>query len=156
MGTGGPFPRGKAWPGSEADHSPPSSANVKNEYEIYFLSCLVPAWRRGTALLLLSWHFLRELRKTMKNVVQDTRYLSRDLRPGLPEYEAGVLTTRCDFWYPMHEKIYSATLSSQFSICLSSGHWLFVIFLLCPFLYSFVSSLCLPLYCVSKNKILKI
>jgi hypothetical protein len=31
MGTGGPFPRGKAWPGREADHSPPSSAEVVNE-----------------------------------------------------------------------------------------------------------------------------
>jgi hypothetical protein len=26
MGTGGPFPRGKAGPGRNADHSPPSSA----------------------------------------------------------------------------------------------------------------------------------
>jgi hypothetical protein len=31
MGTGGPFPRGKARPGREADHSIPSSAEVKNE-----------------------------------------------------------------------------------------------------------------------------
>jgi hypothetical protein len=32
MGTGGgAFPRGKAWPGRVADHSPPSSADVKNE-----------------------------------------------------------------------------------------------------------------------------
>jgi hypothetical protein len=31
MGTGGSFPRGKAWPGRDADHSPPSSAEVKNE-----------------------------------------------------------------------------------------------------------------------------
>jgi hypothetical protein len=31
MGTGGPFPRGKAQPGHDADHSPPSSAEVKNE-----------------------------------------------------------------------------------------------------------------------------
>jgi hypothetical protein len=31
MGTGGPFPAGKARPGREADHSPPSSAEV--EYE---------------------------------------------------------------------------------------------------------------------------
>jgi hypothetical protein len=29
MGTGGPFPGGKAWPGRDADHSPPSSAEVK-------------------------------------------------------------------------------------------------------------------------------
>jgi hypothetical protein len=28
MGTGGPFPGGKAWPGRDADHSPLSSADV--------------------------------------------------------------------------------------------------------------------------------
>jgi hypothetical protein len=31
MGTGGPFPGAEAWPGRDADHSPPSSAKV--EYE---------------------------------------------------------------------------------------------------------------------------
>jgi hypothetical protein len=31
VGTGGSFPGGKARPGSDADHSPPSSAEVKNE-----------------------------------------------------------------------------------------------------------------------------
>jgi hypothetical protein len=31
MGTGGSFPRGKVRPGRDADHSPPSSAEVKNE-----------------------------------------------------------------------------------------------------------------------------
>jgi hypothetical protein len=31
MGTGGPFPGGKARPGRDADHSHPSSAEVKNE-----------------------------------------------------------------------------------------------------------------------------
>jgi hypothetical protein len=31
VGTGGPFPRGKAWSGRDADHSPPSSAEVKND-----------------------------------------------------------------------------------------------------------------------------
>jgi hypothetical protein len=31
MGTGGPFPGGKARPGSDADHLPPSSAEVENE-----------------------------------------------------------------------------------------------------------------------------
>jgi hypothetical protein len=30
MGTGGYFPGGKARPGRDADHSPPSSAEVKN------------------------------------------------------------------------------------------------------------------------------
>jgi hypothetical protein len=31
MGTGGLFPGGKALPGRDADHSPPSSAEVVNE-----------------------------------------------------------------------------------------------------------------------------
>jgi hypothetical protein len=31
MGTGGPFPGGKVRPGRDADHSPPSSAEVKYE-----------------------------------------------------------------------------------------------------------------------------
>jgi hypothetical protein len=31
MGTGGPFPGGKARPECDADHSPPSSAEVKYE-----------------------------------------------------------------------------------------------------------------------------
>jgi hypothetical protein len=31
MGTGGPFPGGKERPGRDADHSTPSSAEVKNE-----------------------------------------------------------------------------------------------------------------------------
>jgi hypothetical protein len=31
MGTRGSFPGGKAWPKRDADHSPPSSAEVKNE-----------------------------------------------------------------------------------------------------------------------------
>jgi hypothetical protein len=31
MGTGDPFPGGKARPGRDADHSPPSSAEVKYE-----------------------------------------------------------------------------------------------------------------------------
>jgi hypothetical protein len=31
MDTGDPFPGGKARPGGDADHSPPSSAEVKNE-----------------------------------------------------------------------------------------------------------------------------
>jgi hypothetical protein len=34
IGTGGPFPGGKARPGRDADHSPPSNAEVVNEYEL--------------------------------------------------------------------------------------------------------------------------
>jgi hypothetical protein len=39
MGTGG-----KAWPGRDTDRSPPSSAEVKNEQELYLLSPHVPPW----------------------------------------------------------------------------------------------------------------
>jgi hypothetical protein len=45
MGTVGPFPRSKARPGRDADHSPPSSAEVKYEQELYLLSPHVPPWR---------------------------------------------------------------------------------------------------------------
>jgi hypothetical protein len=44
MGTGGPFPGVKARPGRDADRSPPSSAEVVNEYELY-LSLQAPPWR---------------------------------------------------------------------------------------------------------------
>jgi len=32
------FPRGKVWPGRDADPSPPSSAEVKNRVELYLYS----------------------------------------------------------------------------------------------------------------------
>jgi hypothetical protein len=44
MGTGGTFPGGKARPGRDADHSPPSHAEVANE-ELYLLSTHAPSWR---------------------------------------------------------------------------------------------------------------
>jgi hypothetical protein len=40
MGIRGPFPGGKARPGRDADHLPPSSAEVKNQQELYLLSPL--------------------------------------------------------------------------------------------------------------------
>jgi hypothetical protein len=40
MGTRGPFPGGKVQPGHDADHSPPSSARLKNEQEVQLLSPL--------------------------------------------------------------------------------------------------------------------
>jgi hypothetical protein len=45
MGTGGPFPGAKARPGRDADHSPPSNAEVENEYELYLLCPQAPPWR---------------------------------------------------------------------------------------------------------------
>jgi hypothetical protein len=41
----------KPRPWCDADHSPPSSAEVKNEYELYLLSSLAAAWHSGTTLL---------------------------------------------------------------------------------------------------------
>jgi hypothetical protein len=38
VGTGGPFPGGKARPGRDADHSPPSRDDFKYEQELYLLS----------------------------------------------------------------------------------------------------------------------
>jgi hypothetical protein len=45
IGTGSLLPGAKARPGRDADHSPPSSAEVKNKYELYLFSPLAPAWR---------------------------------------------------------------------------------------------------------------
>jgi hypothetical protein len=51
MGTGGPFPRGKARTGRDADHSPLPSAEVVNE-ELYHLSPPSASMAcSGTALL---------------------------------------------------------------------------------------------------------
>jgi hypothetical protein len=44
MSTGGPFPGAKARQGRDADHSPPSNAEVENEQELYFLSTLDSSW----------------------------------------------------------------------------------------------------------------
>jgi hypothetical protein len=38
MGTGGFFPEGKKLPRRDSDHSPPSSAEVKKEWELYLLT----------------------------------------------------------------------------------------------------------------------
>jgi hypothetical protein len=52
MGTRGPFPGGKVRLGHDADHSLPSSAEVKNEYELYLLSPQAPPWRVAGSLYL--------------------------------------------------------------------------------------------------------
>jgi hypothetical protein len=44
-GTGGPFPGGKDRPGRDVYHSPPSSAEVVNEKQLYLLSPQAPPWR---------------------------------------------------------------------------------------------------------------
>jgi hypothetical protein len=44
IGTGGPFPGGEVRPRSDTNPSPPSSAEVENEYEVYLLSTQAPPW----------------------------------------------------------------------------------------------------------------
>jgi len=44
-GYRGSFPGAKARPGRDTDHSPPSSAEVANEQELYLLSPQAPPWR---------------------------------------------------------------------------------------------------------------
>jgi hypothetical protein len=45
MGTEGPFPAGKAQRRRDADHSPASIAEAKNEQQLYFFSTQAPLWR---------------------------------------------------------------------------------------------------------------
>jgi hypothetical protein len=45
VGTGGSFPGGKARPGRDADRSPPSSVEFKEELELYIFSHQAPPWR---------------------------------------------------------------------------------------------------------------
>jgi hypothetical protein len=52
VGTGGSLSGGKARPGRDADHSPPSSAEVKKELELYLLSPKAPPWRVAGPLYL--------------------------------------------------------------------------------------------------------
>jgi hypothetical protein len=49
-------------PECDTDHSPPSSAEVKNEQELYLLSPHVPPWRDQFTFLLVvnKWTFFRE------------------------------------------------------------------------------------------------
>jgi hypothetical protein len=51
--SGGSFPGGKARPGRDADHSPPSSVEIKKEQELYLLSPKCASMERnGTTLRL--------------------------------------------------------------------------------------------------------
>jgi hypothetical protein len=59
MGTGGPYPGGKARLGRDADHSPPSSAEVEKEQELYLLSTQEPSWRVMEQLQRLALTYLK-------------------------------------------------------------------------------------------------
>jgi hypothetical protein len=54
--------RGKVRPGRDADHSPPSSAEVKYEQELYLLSPLVPPWHVAGQLYFLLSHVVTLLK----------------------------------------------------------------------------------------------
>jgi hypothetical protein len=66
MGTGGTFPGGKARPGRDADHSPPSSAEVVNEQELYFLSPQAPPWRVAGLLYFTLLTLLKDDKSTFR------------------------------------------------------------------------------------------
>jgi hypothetical protein len=57
VGTGSSFPGDKGRPGRDADHSPPSSAEVKKEWELY-LSPRAPPWRVAGPVCLLNFYDL--------------------------------------------------------------------------------------------------
>jgi hypothetical protein len=62
MGTRGPFPGGKARPRRDADHSPPSSAKVEQELELYLIFPQALSWREED-----SFSFSYKLNETEKN-----------------------------------------------------------------------------------------
>jgi hypothetical protein len=62
--------------------------SVSNEFERMWKKRSWPNLRYYSGIC------LEGLRKTTKNLSQDSRSPGRDLDPGPPEYEAGVLTTR--------------------------------------------------------------
>jgi hypothetical protein len=65
-GEGGPFPGGKARPGREADHSPPSSAEVEKEYELCLLSSSVAC---GATALAFRFVYPRRLETGIRQYV---------------------------------------------------------------------------------------
>jgi hypothetical protein len=77
MGTGGPFPGGKARPGRDADHSPPSSAEVVNELELYLLSPQAPPWRVEGLLYFFFYFLHREsfIRNAALHIVKADVYI---------------------------------------------------------------------------------
>jgi hypothetical protein len=80
VGTRGPFPGAKAWPGRDADHSPPSSAEVVNEKEPYILSPQAPP-RRVAGLLC----FFNEISYLLVYCFDDCYRLASILLEGLEQ-----------------------------------------------------------------------
>jgi hypothetical protein len=71
MGTGSPFPGGKARQGRDADHSPSSSAEVENEYELYILSPQAPPWRVARLLYFYFLNLLTGLLYILRRLAYD-------------------------------------------------------------------------------------
>jgi hypothetical protein len=57
MGTRSPIPGGNAQPGCDVDNSPPSSAEVMTELDLYLLSPQAPPWHVA-GLLYFLLHYL--------------------------------------------------------------------------------------------------
>jgi hypothetical protein len=91
MGTGGTFPGGKARPGRDPDHSPPSSAEVKYEQELYLLSPHVPPWRAAGQLYLfyVLTHCTVSSPVLFSSVFNTNVYLSNFFSNILNQYEDG-------------------------------------------------------------------
>jgi hypothetical protein len=65
---GSPFSGNKARPGRDADHSPPSSAEVKYEQKLYLLSPHVPPWHvAGRLYFFFTLYFSVENGKKIKD-----------------------------------------------------------------------------------------
>jgi hypothetical protein len=63
---------------------------------------------------------MEELRKTLKNLSEDTQSPDRDLNPGPPEYEAVVLTT-VPFDDTMSSDLENKMGCGEMPSCVSSG-----------------------------------
>jgi hypothetical protein len=87
MGTGGSFPRGNALPGRDADRSPPSSAEVKNEQELNLVCSQASPWR--VAGLLCFWSVSRPALGSTQSPVQ---WVPEILSPGVKRCQGVTLT----------------------------------------------------------------
>jgi hypothetical protein len=75
MGTGGSFPGDKVRPGRDADHSPPSSAVVKNEQKLCLLTPHLPPRRvAGQLYFLLYFYFFNYGNKIASNYLRDCEW----------------------------------------------------------------------------------
>jgi hypothetical protein len=97
VGTGGSFPGGKARPGRDADRSPPSSAEVKKEQELYLLSPKASVWSvTGPLYLLLFINNYSVHRTTNQGGVLSARHRqSTELLAACTTYSWQLGASRC-------------------------------------------------------------